>query len=798
MIYKSDLCFKGITDINAKQIMASEEEDELDAYMAELEKAEALKTRSELIDQDSTSEDEGDNLGGNKDDETVEDIEADLKATIAGTKAPANKTTKMLNEIAKRKIDYPDFTKNFYVEVPELTRLSEDDVKELRLSLENIKVIGKSCPKPVLSWAHCGLSKKIMDVLKKCQYSHPTPIQAQAIPAIMSGRDVIGIAKTGCGKTLSFLLPMFRHIKAQPELRRGDGPIGLVITPTRELATQICSDALKFTKILGLRVASIYGGPNISEQIAVLKPGAEIVVCTPGRLIEILTVNGGRVTNLNRCTFLVLDEADRLFDMGFERQIRSIVDLIRPDRQTVMFSATFPRIMEAHARKILDKPIEIQVGGRSVVCKEVEQKIQIIDEDDKFLELINILQRHVDMQFSAIIFVSKQAKADSLLDDLLQAYSPHCLALHGGIDKDDRMSTFASFKSGQTKVLVATSVAARGLDVPNCICVVNYDVPNHYEDYVHRCGRTGRAGRKGFSYTFITPEQGNYAADLIKALELSENQVPPDLQKLWDEYKETAEKLGKKVWASSGFSGRGFKFDEAEANINNEKKNYQKKSLGLQGSDDEDADEQSAIGGGTTDQELAELGIPLQPSSIADENNLKDEPACQSNNNNNNNNNNDNSNTNTTPKILTKLDLVKQRAEMILARKNILPIKKQQDLGSITSLMGDASINVLPQEQVKLSTKQKIETKLEINDYNQQARRRLTSKEDLAKISETCGVGVTVKGQFCAPGDRPIEPKLYLSIEGPNQQSLDHARRELLLIVKDEYTKISKKTKMIV
>lgn len=750
--------------------MASEEEeDELDLFMKQLEQSESLKPKTEILAQnDSDVEEEA-----TQEDGTIEDIEADLKATIAGANAPANKTTKMLNEISKRKIDYIPFRKDFYVEVPELSKLSEEDLIKLRISLENIKVVGKSCPKPITRWAHCGLSRKVMDILKKCQYLHPTPIQAQAIPAIMSGRDIIGIAKTGCGKTLSFLLPMFRHILDQPKLERGDGPIALVITPTRELATQICNDAIKFTKSLSLRVVSVYGGPNISEQIAMLKPGAEIVICTPGRMIEILTVNGGRVTNLNRCTFLVLDEADRLFDMGFERQIRSIVDLIRPDRQTVMFSATFPRIMEAHARKILTKPIEIQVGGRSIVCKDVKQEIVIIEEDDKFLKLVQILQRHIDVDTSAIVFVSKQTKADSLLDDLLQAYSPDCLALHGGIDKDDRMSTFSTFKSGQAKVLVATSVAARGLDVKSCICVVNYDCPNHYEDYVHRCGRTGRAGRKGFSYTFITPDQGNYAADIIKALELSENPVPPDLQKLWDDYKETAERLGKKIWSSSGFSGKGFKFDEAEAQVNSEMKKYQKKSLGLQGSDDEEDDQATT----TVTDDFADLGIPIPYES----NNLVQQTTRDTSISNNNINNNSNK-----PQVLTKLDIVKQRAEMLLARKNI--ISRKPDLSRLP----------LADPVTAPPVKERMESKLEINDYNQQARRRLTSKEALAKISETCGVGITVRGQFCAPGDRPIEPKLYLAIEGSSQQSLEQARRELLLIVKDEYTKINKRTKMIV
>lgn len=705
-----------------------EEEDALDAYMASIQ--EEPKSKRPRIDLDSGDEDDVDQASI---EDPVEDLEADVAAAIAGANSSVNKTTKRLNQLSKRDVSYKPFRKDFYVEVPELAKLTEEEVKELRLSLENIKVVGKSCPKPATCWAHCGLSRKVMEVLKKLKYLSPTPIQAQAIPAIMSGRDVIGIAKTGCGKTLSFLLPMFRHILDQPKLEKNEGPIAVVITPTRELATQICGDASKFTKTLGLRAVAVYGGPNISEQIGMLKPGAEIVVCTPGRMIEILTVNSGRVTNLNRCTFLVIDEADRLFDMGFEKQIRSIVDLIRPDRQTVMFSATFPKIMEAHARRILTKPIEIQVGGRSVVCKDVHQTVEIIEEDDKFLRLIPILQKHVDNQNSAIVFVSKQAKADSLLEDLMQAYDPNCLVLHGGIDKDDRISTFASFKGGQTKVLVATSIAARGLDVKNCICVVNYDVPNHYEDYVHRCGRTGRAGNKGFAYTFITPDQGQYCVEIIKALELSGNPVPQELQNLWDTFKIEAEKIGKKVWTSSGFSGRGFKFDDAEAQLVNEKKKYQKKSLGLQNSDDEDEE-------GNTEPVVPVTQPPPEPPTTSETNPSK-----------------------------SKLDLVKKRAAMILNQKMGMEVPVS------------TPVVTLPRS----------ETKLEINDYHQQVRRRLTSKEALAKISEHCEVGITVRGKFCQPGDRPLEPKLYLAIEGTSQMSVEKAQRELLLLVKDEYTRLN-------
>lgn len=764
-----DLVEENVDDVVKNDNINSrdDEEDELDAYMASIVDDTKQKAKKFKPDNPELASDDEVEVGAVPD--KVENLEADLAAAIAGSNASANKTTKRLNQLTKAPVSYTPFTKDFYVEVPELTKLTEDEVKELRLSLENIKVVGKSCPKPVTCWEHCGLSRKIIKVLKKLKYVSPTPIQAQAIPAIMSGRDVIGIAKTGCGKTLSFLLPMFRHILNQD---KSDEPIALIITPTRELATQICDDATKFTKILGLRAVAIYGGPNISEQIGKLKEGAEIIVCTPGRMIEILIVNGGRVTNLNRCTFLVLDEADRLFDMGFEKQIRSIVDLIRPDRQTVMFSATFPKIMEAHARRILTKPIEIQVGGRSIVCKDVVQNVEIVEEDDKFLTLLPILQRHVDSQTSAIVFVSKQEKADSLLEDLMQAYDVNCLVLHGGIDKDDRISTFASFKSGQKRVLVATSVAARGLDVKHCICVVNYDCPNHYEDYVHRCGRTGRAGNKGYAYTFITPDQGQYASDIIKALELSGNTVDPKLKSLWDNYKTESEKIGRKIWTSSGFSGKGFEFDEAEANLVNEKKKHQKKSLGLQNSDDEDdegetaVDSDAEVDASTLESEIKALSgskiDPVKPTQLK-----KSSDSSTS----------TNAPTNPPKPMSIARQIAEQRAQALRAK--LAPSKPE-----IAELVQPIPIPQPPQTE-------RLEMKFEINDYHQQVRRRLTSKEALAKISESCETGITVRGKFCPVGDRPMEPKLYLAIEGTSQASLEKAHRELLLLVKDEYTRIN-------
>lgn len=246
-----------------------------------------------------------------------EEIE-DIKDTAANL---ANKHKKELAKIDHSSVSYMPFRKNFYVEVPELAKMTPAEVDAYKVELEGIQVKGKGCPKPIKTWAHCGISKKEMDVLKRLQFEKPTPIQCQAIPAIMSGRDLIGIAKTGSGKTLAFILPMFRHILDQPVLEDGEGPVAIIMAPTRELCMQIGKDIKKFSKSLNLRAVCVYGGTGISEQIAELKRGAEVVVCTPGRMIDMLAANSSRVTNLRRVTYVVLDEADRMFDMGFEPQV---------------------------------------------------------------------------------------------------------------------------------------------------------------------------------------------------------------------------------------------------------------------------------------------------------------------------------------------------------------------------------------------------------------------------------------------------------------------------------------------
>ena len=270
-------------------------------------------------------------------------------------------------------------------------------------------------------------------------------------------------------------------------------------------------------------------------------------------------------------------------------QVNKILESIRPDRQTVMFSATFPKQMEALARRVLHKPIEVTVGGRSVVCKDVVQNIIILDDEQKFLKLLELLGIYQPLG-SVIVFVDKQEHCDELMRNLLR-HSYTCMSLHGGIDQDDRGSTLIDFKNGNMPLLIATSIAARGLDVKDLILVVNYDCPNHYEDYVHRCGRTGRAGKTGYAYTFLTPEQDRYAGALIEALRTAGAPVPQELVDLWDNYEKKMKAMGKQVKKFAGFGGHGYKFDKSETDLKDEQKKMQKVVMGL-GDSDEDEESQ--------------------------------------------------------------------------------------------------------------------------------------------------------------------------------------------------------------
>ncbi|ROW16202.1 hypothetical protein VPNG_01914 [Cytospora leucostoma] len=666
----------------------------------------------------------------------------------------SKKKKKDIPAIDYSKIELNTIRKNFWTEPSELAQMTEAEVQELRLDLDGIKVSGKDVPKPVQKWSHCGLTQPLLNVVEKLGYDKPTPIQMQALPVIMSGRDVIGVAKTGSGKTMAFLLPMFRHIKDQDPVR-DDGPIGLILTPTRELATQIYRDCKPFLAALNLRAVCAYGGPPIKEQIAQLKSGAEIVVATTGRFIDLLAANQGRVVNLKRTTYIVLDEADRMFDMGFEPQVMKIFANVRPDRQTVLFSATMPRIIDALVKKVLKNPVEITVGGKSVVAPEITQIVEVREEKDKFLRLLELLGNLYadDDDVRTLIFVERQEKADDLLRELLRkGYG--CMSIHGGKDQVDRDSTISDFKSGVCPVMIATSVAARGLDVKQLKLVVNYDAPNHLEDYVHRAGRTGRAGNTGTAVTFITEEQENCAPGIAKALEQSGQPVPERLEQMRKAWREKV-KAGK-AKDQSGFGGKGLeRLDkEREAARMRERKTHK-----AEGDDEDDKEEASPA----DDEKKNKAATAIQTAASA---------------------------------IVSRETAKAEEGKVVIAPEVKAGPAKGGALDKAAQAVSD--INARLARAGQLRPGQPIDNKgpdagafhatLEINDFPQKARWAVTNRTNVAKILEATGTSITTKGNFYAAGKEPpagAEPKLYILIEGDTEVVVSNALAELKRLLKE-------------
>ncbi|GLD94599.1 hypothetical protein PINS_up003210 [Pythium insidiosum] len=645
---------------------------------------------------------------------------------------------KEIQAVDHSQIDYAPFQKKFYVVPSEIKTLTEEEVQALRDELE-IKVRGKNCPRPLKKWTQCGFSVRLLQLIEKHGYNEPFAIQRQALPAIMSGRDVIGIAKTGSGKTLAFLLPMFRHILHQPPLKEGEGPIGLIMAPARELAQQIYLEAKKFAKGLGMRATAVYGGSSVSEQIGNLKRGSDIVICTPGRMIDILCMSAGKMVSLKRVTYVVLDEADRMFDMGFEPQITKIMLNIRPDRQTLLFSATFPKAVETLARKVLKKPIEITVGARSTASGDITQYVEVREDRDKFMRLLQLLGLWYE-KGNILVFVNTQQACDQLFQDLMKAGYP-ALSLHGGKDQVDRDFTIDDFKRKVRTLMVATSVAGRGLDVKDLVLVINYHCPNHLEDYVHRVGRTGRAGRKGTAYTFISPDEEAYSVDLVKALENAKQVVPPELSTLADSFKEKVRR-GEAHYHGSGFKGKGYTFDESEKNEAQKAADLQKRQY-----------------------ELAE-GIVVEQNGHDTDDDDDDDT---------------NDDTISKPPVAPP---VESATKAPLDNDALAAVRRAQQIAQILDKQYKHN-----QSGGDDGDEGHFYEELEINDYPQQARWKVTQRDASERVSELTGVAIITRGSFVPPGRKPNpgERKLYLAIEGPTRAAVLEAKEELQRIL-DETT----------
>ncbi|KAH9602279.1 hypothetical protein KSS87_015440 [Heliosperma pusillum] len=356
-------------------------------------------------------------------------------------------------------------------------------------------------------------------------FSAPTPIQAQSWPIALQGRDIVAIAKTGSGKTLGYLLPGFMHLK---RLRNNSqmGPTVLVLSPTRELATQILVEAVKFGRSSRISSTCLYGGAPKGPQLRELERGVDVVVATPGRLNDILEMKRIR---LHQVSYLVLDEADRMLDMGFEPQIRKIVKEIPSRRQTLMYTATWPKEVRKIAADLLSSPVQVNIGNvdELVANKSITQYVEVVSPMEKQRRLEQIL-RSQEPGSKVIVFCATKKMCDVLARNLSRQFG--AAAIHGDKSQGERDNVLNQFRSGRSPLLVATDVAARGLDVKDIRVVVNYDFPTGVEDYVHRIGRTGRAGATGVAYTFFSDQDGKHASDLVKILEGANQRVPPEVR----------------------------------------------------------------------------------------------------------------------------------------------------------------------------------------------------------------------------------------------------------------------------
>ncbi|KAI1132982.1 ATP-dependent RNA helicase dbp2 [Nemania abortiva] len=423
----------------------------------------------------------------------------------------------------------PKFEKSFYKEDEAVAQRPSSEVERFRRD-HQITIAGRDVPKPVETFDEAGFPRYVMDEVKAQGFPAPTAIQSQGWPMALSGRDVVGIAETGSGKTLTYCLPAIVHINAQPLLAPGDGPIVLVLAPTRELAVQIQQEITKFGKSSRIRNTCVYGGVPRGPQIRDLSKGVEVCIATPGRLIDML--EGGK-TNLRRVTYLVLDEADRMLDMGFEPQIRKIISQIRPDRQTLMWSATWPKEVRALASEFQTDFIQVNIGSMDLSANHrITQIVEVVSEGEKRDRMIKHLEKIMDnKENKCLLFVGTKRVADEITRFLRQDGWP-ALSIHGDKQQNERDWVLDQFKTNKSPIMVATDVASRGIDVRNITHVINYDYPNNSEDYIHRIGRTGRAGAKGTAITFFTTDNSKQARDLVGVLQEAKQQVDPRLAEM--------------------------------------------------------------------------------------------------------------------------------------------------------------------------------------------------------------------------------------------------------------------------
>ncbi|KAJ2569461.1 DEAD-box ATP-dependent RNA helicase 35 [Coemansia sp. RSA 1807] len=409
--------------------------------------------------------------------------------------------------------------------------MSQDDAHALR-KLWHIIVDGEDVPPPMLTFKAMRFPKPILEYLAQKGILQPSPIQMQGLPVALSGRDMIGIASTGTGKTMAFSLPLvMRALDAECRvpLVQGEGPVGLIVCPSRELARQTyeglvaLASALEAGGFPGLRAVLAIGGISMRDQSHTLNQGVHMVVATPGRLQDMLKT---RKINLDICTYMCMDEADRMIDVGFEDEVRNIVSYFKHQRQTVLFSATMPKKIQDFARSALVKPIIVNVSRAGAANMDIIQEVEFVKPEMRIVYLLECLQKTPP---PVVIFAENKNDVDDVLEYLLLK-GVEAVAIHGGKDQEEREYAMRSYRSGKKDVLIATDIASKGLDFPEIKHVINFDLPKEIENYTHRIGRTGRAGKTGVATTFINRNSSEQVLlDLKHILIEAKQRVPPVL-----------------------------------------------------------------------------------------------------------------------------------------------------------------------------------------------------------------------------------------------------------------------------
>jgi ATP-dependent RNA helicase RhlE len=361
------------------------------------------------------------------------------------------------------------------------------------------------------TFASLDLIEPLQRALAAKNYVEPTPIQAQAIPPLLQGNDVLGCAQTGTGKTAAFLLPILQHLATHPSSGK---PVirALVLTPTRELAAQIGDNFEEYGQFLRLRHQVIFGGVSQRPQVSALRRGIDAMIATPGRLLDL---HGQGFINFDNVEFFVLDEADRMLDMGFIRDIQRIIKMLPRDRQNLLFSATMPSSIVKLASAFLHNPIRVEVDPESTTVERIDQQIMFVSKGNKKRLLIDLLEG--DEVESAIVFTRTKHGANRVTKDL-EKWNIRAAAIHGNKSQGARKRALANFKSGELRILVATDIASRGIDVDGVSHVINYELPNIAESYVHRIGRTGRAGKRGIAIAFCDETETAYLQDIERLI----------------------------------------------------------------------------------------------------------------------------------------------------------------------------------------------------------------------------------------------------------------------------------------